>query len=135
MSEATPKRWLYCHCAYAKVVPKERKLAVLEGLGASQRDFHAVPDLCEMSVAGHDALRTLAQDEALGVVACYPRAVRWMFHKADVQLAEEVPIVNMRVHEAEDVLEELDRVDAGLELRPQDSGQEVAEPVPAEEGR
>ena len=135
MSAGCEKRWLYCHCAYAKVVPAQRKAAVLEGLGASERDFHAVPDLCEMSVAGHEALRSFAADEALGIVACYPRAVRWMFDKAGVRLADAVPIVNMRSQEAETVLEELDRVDAGMELRPQDSGQEEATPVPAEEER
>jgi len=42
-------RILYCHCAYAQVVPKEVKEAVLKKLCESGVAFDAVADLCEMS--------------------------------------------------------------------------------------
>ena len=38
-------RILYCHCAYANVVPAATKAAVLEGLSAANVEFDAVPDL------------------------------------------------------------------------------------------
>jgi hypothetical protein len=47
MSE--PPRILYCHCAYAQVVPKEVKEAVLRRLSESGVAFEAVADLCELS--------------------------------------------------------------------------------------
>ena len=42
-------RILYCHCAYARVVPVETKTAVLENLAQADVEFDAVPDLCEMA--------------------------------------------------------------------------------------
>ena len=42
-------RVLYCHCAYAAVVPKATKEAVLRGLTDAGIAFDAVPDLCELS--------------------------------------------------------------------------------------
>jgi hypothetical protein len=49
-SMSTPaRRILYCHCAFAKVVPTEVKSAVLEGLSRANVEFEAVPDLCEMA--------------------------------------------------------------------------------------
>ena len=39
-------RVLYCHCAFAQVVPKDVKTRVLENLTASSCSFDAVPDLC-----------------------------------------------------------------------------------------
>ena len=42
-------RLLYCHCAYAQVIPKGVKHDVLRALTDSGVDFDAVADLCEMS--------------------------------------------------------------------------------------
>ena len=44
-----PSRILYCHCAYAKVVPPEIKAVVLNALSQADVEFDAVPDLCEMA--------------------------------------------------------------------------------------
>ncbi len=99
-------RVLYCHCAFARVVPGEVKKEVLAGLAASGRPFDAVPDLCELAARKDPGLRRLAEgEESLDIVACYPRAVRWLFHAADVTLPEdEVRIHNMRTEEPEAVL-------------------------------
>ena len=97
------ERLVYCHCAYAKVVPPKVKSAVLEALGESTRDFEAVPDLCEMTARKDPAMAELAADEGLRIVACYPRAVRWLFHSAGSDLKDNVEILNMRVDSAEDV--------------------------------
>lgn len=106
------RRILYCHCAHARVVPAAVKSAVLEGLAESGVAFDAVPDLCELAAKHDPALVRLAGGAAepngtskLDIVACYPRAVRWLFHAADAPLPEEgVRVHNMRVDEAQSVL-------------------------------
>ena len=98
---------LYCHCAYAQVVPAETKSAVLEGLSASGVSFEAVPDLCEMSARRDPALAQLASSADASIVACYPRAVRWLFSAAGVPLREDVRVLNMRVVDAAAVLADL----------------------------
>ena len=60
MTQTRPARILYCHCAYAKVVPPEVKAAVLNGLAEADAEFDAVPDLCEMAARGDERLRELA---------------------------------------------------------------------------
>ena len=97
------ERLVYCHCAYAKVVKPDVKREVLRSLGASDRDFEAVPDLCEMSARKDPALADYAADDGLRVVACYPRAVRWLFHAAGSPLKDEVQILNMREESAEEI--------------------------------
>jgi len=95
-------RVLYCHCAFAQVVPKDVKTRVLENLTASSCSFDAVPDLCEMSARRDPAL---AQIAAAGttIVACYPRAVKWLFSAAGTPLAEDARILNMREQPAEEI--------------------------------
>ena len=104
--EQPPSRILYCHCAYAQVMPKAVKDEVLAKLSESGVAFDAVPDLCEMSARRDPALKQLA-GEAGGVkiAACFPRAVRWLFSAADAPLPERgVDVLNMRTEPAENVV-------------------------------
>ena len=108
-----PRRIVHCHCVYAKVVPADTKAAVLERLGASGAEFEAVPDLCEMSARKDAALARYAGDDEVEIVACFPRAVRWLFHSAGHDLGPGVRIHNMREAQAEDIAEALDLEVAG----------------------
>src|SRR5687767_6250312 len=88
---------LYCHCAFARVVPPETKTAVLDGLTRGEAPFEAVPDLCEMAARRDPRLAALAAGGPLRIAACYPRAVRWLFASAGAMLPDgSVEILNMR---------------------------------------
>jgi hypothetical protein len=103
-----PPRILYCHCAYAKVVPADVKSAVLDSLARADVEFDAVPDLCEMAANRDPRLRALATGGALSVAACYPRAVKWLFASAGAPLPEQgLRIWNMRVESADTVVDGL----------------------------
>jgi hypothetical protein len=103
-----PPRILYCHCAYAQVVPADTKAAVLEQLSASGVSFEAVPDLCEMSARRDPGLAEIASRGEATIVACYPRAVRWLFNAAGTSLPDHVRVLNMRVAEAAEILSALE---------------------------
>lgn len=99
---------LYCNCSYAKVVPAEVKRGVLTALSASGVSFDAVPDLCDMSARKDPTLKRYAESGPLKIVACYERAVRWLFHAAQNPLPEDgVEILNMREEDAEDIVRAL----------------------------
>ena len=102
MSDAP--RILYCHCQYAQVVPPEVKEAVLKKLSDSGVAFDAVADLCEMSARQDPSLKRLADGGPVKIAACFPRAVKWLFHaaKADLPL-DAAEVLNMRVQSAEEV--------------------------------
>lgn len=98
----TGTRLLYCHCAYAKVVPQEVKDEVLRQLTARGVAFEAVADLCELSAKRDPRLLDLAADGPLRIAACFPRAVKWLFHAAGAPLAAEgLEIINMREETAD----------------------------------
>ena len=82
------ERILYCHCAYAQVVPKAVKEEVLRQLTASGVAFDAVADLCEMSAKKDPALKQLAGQGNVKIAACFPRAVKWLFTAARVHCEE-----------------------------------------------
>src|SRR2546423_1086092 len=98
------QRILYCNCTYAQVVPKEVKEAVLKKLCESGVAFDAVADLCEMSARRDPSLKRLTETGAVKIAACYPRAVKWLFHAAQADLpVEATEVLNMRVQNADDV--------------------------------
>ena len=70
---------LFCHCAYARVVPEEVKTETLRGLCQSDKEFDAVPDLCEMAARRDPRLKELAKSGPIKIAACYPRAVKGLF--------------------------------------------------------
>jgi hypothetical protein len=98
------KRLVYCHCAYAKVVPKKVKEEVLRRLGASEGDFEAVPDLCEMAARKDPLLGEYAKEENLEIIACFPRAVGWLFHASGNALPENACVHNMRESSADEIV-------------------------------
>ena len=99
-----PAAILYCHCQYAQVVPKEVKAAVLQRLCASGVAFDAVADLCEMAARRDPALKQLAANGAVKIAACFPRAVKGLFHQCDADLApDRTEVLNMRTLTADEV--------------------------------
>ena len=103
-------RILYCHCQYAQVVPPEVKAAVLKKLCDSGVAFDAVADLCELSARQDPSLQRLADGSPVKIAACFPRAVKWLFHtaKADLPL-DAAEVLNMRVQTADEVVAALFR--------------------------
>ncbi len=120
---------LYCHCAYAQVVPKAVKLEVLRRLTTSGTAFDAVPDLCEMSARRDPALQQIAAEGDVTIAACYPRAVKWLFHAAGAPLPDNgVEVLNMRVESADAVASKLLGTGRPVESSPGDPievGQDV----------
>lgn len=101
-------RILYCHCAYAQVVPPEVKQQVLTKLAEAGVAFDAVADLCEMSAKRDPAMAHLASGGAVRIAACFPRAVRSLFTAADAPLpADGIEICNMRTESADQVISAL----------------------------
>lgn len=97
---------LYCHCQYAQVVPRETKEAVLRSLCEAGIDFEAVADLCEMAARKDPALARLSKCGALKIAACFPRAVKGLFHQAGSDLAiESTEVLNMRTEPAAQIAE------------------------------
>lgn len=99
-----PPRLLYCHCQYAQVIPRDVKEAVLKKLCEAGVAFEAVADLCEMAARRDPALQRLAAAGEVKIAACFPRAVKGLFHQANADLSPSATeILNMRTLTAEEI--------------------------------
>ncbi len=101
-------RVLYCDCTYSDVLPSQRKREVLHGLCGLGIEFDAVPDLCKMSARKDPAMKGLAGAGNVRIAACFPRAVKWLFHAGGAPLTDgQAEVLNMRTQSAEQTLERL----------------------------
>jgi Pyruvate/2-oxoacid:ferredoxin oxidoreductase delta subunit len=99
MSEPTI---VFCQCKYAQVLPEPVKTAALKALTESGQTFELVDDLCELSARRDATMARIASSGAVKIAACFPRAVKWLFHAAGTPLREEqAEIVNLRSLSAE----------------------------------
>ena len=101
---------LFCQCKYAQVIPGDVKEAALKVLTDSGQPFEVVDDLCELSARRDPAMRRMAASAPLKIAACFPRAVKWLFHAAGTPLKEEsTEIVNLRASNPQDAADVLSR--------------------------
>jgi Pyruvate/2-oxoacid:ferredoxin oxidoreductase delta subunit len=102
------KQIIFCQCKYARAIPKDTKETVEKALNDSGTDFTCVDDLCDLSIHQPDKLQELKAKGDVDVVACFPRAVKGIFHNAGIELGEENKIHNMRDTSAETILKDLE---------------------------
>ena len=108
MTVATQEKIVFCQCAYTRILPEKTKGAVLKALEDSGTEFEEVEDLCRLAAHKDPKINELAESGSTKIAACYPRAVKWLFHAAGSALDEEkVEVLNMREQEASEVVEGL----------------------------
>ena len=96
---------LFCNSAYSQVISEGVKSEVLNAIKGAGVEFEAVTDLCEMSAKKNPALKRLAKEKRIKIAACYPRAVKWLFHAGGAPLPQEgVEFLNMRTSSAEEII-------------------------------
>ncbi|MBN1673081.1 MAG: 4Fe-4S dicluster domain-containing protein [Kiritimatiellae bacterium] len=100
---------LFCNCSNSDIIPARTKQRVLGALSGSSLEHVVVPDLCRAAARRSPALTALAQRAGgLTVVACHPRAVRWLLHAAGLAWdSARYRVLNMRTRSADAIMAEL----------------------------
>ncbi|HEY5911585.1 MAG TPA: ferredoxin family protein [Verrucomicrobiae bacterium] len=92
---------IVCRCESAGLVSPDLLHSASSALEAQGYVVHAVHDLCELASRRDPMLARLAQTGSLKILACYPRAVRWLFAAAGAPLQPDVEMTNLRTETSE----------------------------------
>lgn len=98
---------LFCKCVHYDVILPIVREQVLRGISGIGADVQVVDDLCGLAAHQDPRLRAWAQRSSLAIVACFPRAIRCLFHAAGVPLPEQTRFFNMRTQSPEEITREL----------------------------
>ena len=73
-----PPNILVCRCDHYHMVSETACARLTEALGRAGIAFESVADLCELAANKDSALTACANTDQLKIVACFPRAVKWL---------------------------------------------------------
>jgi NAD-dependent dihydropyrimidine dehydrogenase PreA subunit len=106
---------LLCKCAHYDIISRAVREEVCRLLSNAGVDVEVVGDLCGLAANRDPRLQDWAARPSLAIVACFPRAIRWLFHAAGVPLSQErVRFFNMRTQSPEEIARELTKDDGLL---------------------
>jgi NAD-dependent dihydropyrimidine dehydrogenase PreA subunit len=91
---------VFCNCGHTTLVPEAKKRRILQEIAAGEAQFEAVQDLCELAARKDPRLALWARRDDLTIVACFPRAVKWLFFAGGATLRETARLVNARTGDA-----------------------------------
>jgi len=99
--------FLVCRCGQAQVFAPEAADAVAEGLRKAGAAVTVVDDLCGLAARQDPLLGQVAQGNDVRIAACFPRAVRWLFHRAGANLPADAIVGSMRTRDTQSVVTEI----------------------------
>ncbi len=110
---------LLCNCVHYDLAPKASKERLARALSQTGLEVETVDDLCGLAARRDPRLQDWAQASSLALVACFPRALRWLFHAAGAPpLHGQVRLFNLRTQSPEEIITLI--ADCGLRIA--DSG-------------
>ena len=97
MTEASGARVLFCRCANADFVTDQERQRLQEELAGRGIQAASVDDLCERAAARDPEVLAMARDGDLTIIACHPRAVKWLLAWAQSGQQESgMTVLNLR---------------------------------------
>jgi NAD-dependent dihydropyrimidine dehydrogenase PreA subunit len=95
---------LLCSCTGTSTLPDSSRQEVLTMLGELGVNLVETPDLCGMAARRDPQLSELVAATPLKIVACYPRAIRWLLHSSGIELPEGgLDLIGMREQSLDEI--------------------------------
>jgi len=97
---------LFCSCEGRNFVPADVNEAVISGLHANGIKISSVPDLCGIAATRMGELKNmLDKADRILIIACYPRAIKWLFNLSGIQWnPATMNVLNMRKENSDTIL-------------------------------
>lgn len=98
---------LFCKCVGTDIIQDEERNLISGFLANSGLEYIEVSDFCDQATIAPDWLEKLKSCSYLAVIACYPRALNWLFHVAGIPKKVNIKYFNLREHKAAAIIAEL----------------------------
>ena len=99
---------LFCNCTHYELIAQSDKQEVLNSIKMASFNVVLIDDLCGLAAKKDPILKDWVSYDRLKIVACYPRAVKWLFERADAPLdMDKTEFFNMRTDASQVIIEKL----------------------------
>ena len=95
----------YCKCEGDEQLGDENRDKISNFLMKSGLEYVEVGDFCDQVAGAASLIEKLTEKSSLTIIACFPRAVEWLFYAAGVGVKDkDVTYFNMREQDAETII-------------------------------
>jgi Pyruvate/2-oxoacid:ferredoxin oxidoreductase delta subunit len=99
---------ILCKCENASIIAEDVKAKVLAELTDRNIAFEAVEDICRLAATNDERLKQWAIADNLTIIACFPRAVKWLFSSGGAKINDShTKFFNMRNNTADQIVASL----------------------------
>ena len=91
---------LFCNCSNKEMISREIKDQILTKIYNCKTELFAISDFCGDSV-NNEQIKTLNNYDAINVIACYPRSIKWLLNRAGIK-DKELNVFNMKTQPIDD---------------------------------
>lgn len=105
---------LLCKCNAAHILTEDNISQLTAYLNDNNITFDTADDLCKLASEKSAILKDYADEGAI-IIACQPRAIRWLFNAAGVALPDSTKLLNLRNNSIESIVEELKNITTSKE--------------------
>jgi NAD-dependent dihydropyrimidine dehydrogenase PreA subunit len=97
---------IFCGCCNSDIITDNIKQQVRSTLQHNNISYNDYPDLCGLAAQKNNALiESISTASSVIIIACFPRAVKWLLHSAKISLTEKnIQYLNMREQSAEEII-------------------------------
>ena len=98
---------IYCQCKNTEIVSPEIRKTINDWFVQNQLACIWVEDLCGLAAKKDPRLQEWAADENLVIIACFERALRWLFTLSGTNLKDNIYVLNHRLLSSQEIIEKL----------------------------
>ncbi len=95
---------VFCRCEHYHIVDEAVSLRIVKAFEDAGISCEVVSDLCGMAADKDARMKEWAQADNLTVIACYGRAVRWLFERAGASFNNDVRLYNGRTGDIDEII-------------------------------
>jgi len=89
---------IFCSCSNTELIPSEIKESILDFLKKQGINSVIIPDLCGFVSNIDEKIEDIISSSiSVKIIACYPRAVRWILNAANIKDIKHCEIINMKI--------------------------------------
>ena len=100
---------LLCKCTAAHVIAQSNIDKLTTFLDDNNIAFDTIDDICKLASDKDPVLKDYANENTI-IIACHPRAIRWLFAVGDSPLADNVKVLNLRTDSIESIIGDLKNI-------------------------
>ena len=102
------KTVVICECVHGDRIYRDKIQEIKSAINRGNNNTILVKELCRLAVSDSQELIHAIHERSIQIVACHPRAVKWLLHRAGISTSKTpIAYLNIRTQSAKHILDRI----------------------------